>query len=252
VRQVRFKFDILGKILGKAALSTRGHGDTEEQSRTNVVVLESSPVPEIEISTTRPPNVFSAVPPCLRVEKAGTNEQLTGHALTRLQNKTPLLLKEERGGTPWKAHRHRSLPRGSAGGANEEVSWLRASVRLPGFPVASERNLCPLQWRGRAGVTPASEHPGSRYVKARYPRLDQESNGKPSLRKVSVPSAAFGETTERNCFCGLGIKLPCCALPRISNKTTKLFLSCSRCLRVSPPILVVTGQQPQPEGSPAF
>jgi hypothetical protein len=192
------------------------------------VVLESSPVPEIK-----------------------TLKQLTGQPLADPQTKRLCSSRRREAERP--GRRIATVP-------SPEGQLVARTKRSPGFglpfafPVSQWRVngiFCPLQWRGRAGVTPASEHPGSRYSKARYPRLDQESNGKPSRRKVSVPSAAFGETTERNCFCGLGIKLPCCALPRISNKTTKLFLSCSRCLRVSPPILVVPGQQAQPEGSPA-
>src|SRR5438045_5738478 len=44
------------------------------------------------------------------------------------------------------------------GGANEDVSWLRANRRAfpESFPVAAYSKHCPLQWRGRAGLTPAS------------------------------------------------------------------------------------------------
>src|SRR2546427_4535526 len=44
------------------------------------------------------------------------------------------------------------------GGANEDVSWLRAiELAFPGYPSGIERiTACPLQWRGRAGVSPAS------------------------------------------------------------------------------------------------
>src|ERR1700704_5753595 len=54
--------------------------------------------------------------------------------------------------------RHRSLPPGCAGGANGEVSWLRApALAFPGSTQwRGERwwYSCPLQWRGRAGVAP--------------------------------------------------------------------------------------------------
>src|SRR6185312_8169932 len=36
--------------------------------------------------------------------------------------------------------RHLPSPEGIHGGANEEVSWLRAFARLPGSPVAYERS----------------------------------------------------------------------------------------------------------------
>ena len=39
-----------------------------------------------------------------------------------------------------RSKRHRPSPEGTAGGANGEVSWLRAFARLPGCPVACERN----------------------------------------------------------------------------------------------------------------
>src|SRR5882762_9496945 len=44
------------------------------------------------------------------------------------------------------------------GGANEDVSWLRAiQLAFPGYPSGVEPiTTCPLQWRGRAGVSPAS------------------------------------------------------------------------------------------------
>src|SRR6266850_937337 len=47
------------------------------------------------------------------------------------------------------------------GGANEDVSWLRANrLAFPGFPSGIEPiTACPLQWRGRAGLTPASVTP---------------------------------------------------------------------------------------------
>src|SRR5881394_4656020 len=49
------------------------------------------------------------------------------------------------------------------GGANEDVSWLRANRRAfpESFPVAAATYIkhCPLQWRGRAGLTPASVSP---------------------------------------------------------------------------------------------
>jgi hypothetical protein len=58
--------------------------------------------------------------------------------------------------------RHQPSPEGLYGGTNGEVSWLRDSTRLPGFPVAmsevpASRAGFPLQWRGRAGIAPASE-----------------------------------------------------------------------------------------------
>src|SRR5438045_4857250 len=49
------------------------------------------------------------------------------------------------------------------GGANEDVSWLRANRRAfpESFPVAAATYIkhCPLQWRGRAGLKPASVSP---------------------------------------------------------------------------------------------
>src|SRR6267142_6795225 len=47
------------------------------------------------------------------------------------------------------------------GGANEDVSWLRAiQLAFPGYPSGIEPiTTCPLQWRGRAGVSPASLSP---------------------------------------------------------------------------------------------
>ena len=47
------------------------------------------------------------------------------------------------------------------GGANEDVSWLRAiQLAFPGYPSGTEPiTTCPLQWRGRAGFTPASVSP---------------------------------------------------------------------------------------------
>src|SRR5438552_9468440 len=47
------------------------------------------------------------------------------------------------------------------GGANEDVSWLRANrLAFPGYPSGIEPlTNCPLQWRGRAGLPPASVSP---------------------------------------------------------------------------------------------
>src|SRR5439155_22429405 len=47
------------------------------------------------------------------------------------------------------------------GGANEDVSWLRAiQLAFPGYPSGIEPiTACPLQWRGRAGFAPASVSP---------------------------------------------------------------------------------------------
>src|SRR6266581_4280346 len=47
------------------------------------------------------------------------------------------------------------------GGANEDVSWLRAiQLAFPGYPSGIEPiTTCPLQWRGRAGFAPASVSP---------------------------------------------------------------------------------------------
>jgi hypothetical protein len=54
-----------------------------------------------------------------------------------------------------KASRHATNPppEGLRGGTNGEVSWLRASTRLPGFPVALEWRAWP-QW-ARLPVTVA-------------------------------------------------------------------------------------------------
>ena len=58
-----------------------------------------------------------------------------------------------------KAALHHPSREGTSGGANEDVSWLRAN-RRPAFPgcspVAEPLLQCPLQWRGRAGFAPAS------------------------------------------------------------------------------------------------
>src|SRR5579859_1202794 len=47
------------------------------------------------------------------------------------------------------------------GGANADVSWLRAHrFAFPGYPSGVEPiTACPLQWRGRAGFAPASVSP---------------------------------------------------------------------------------------------
>jgi hypothetical protein len=45
----------------------------------------------------------------------------------------------------------------------EEVSWLRAFRSPSRFPSGDVNGrICPLQWRGRAGFAPASEHPRPR------------------------------------------------------------------------------------------
>jgi hypothetical protein len=53
---------------------------------------------------------------------------------------TPVSLAGETGvyeGASADEQRHRPSPEGFHGGANGEVSWLRAFARLPGDPVAS-------------------------------------------------------------------------------------------------------------------
>src|SRR5213592_4539054 len=56
---------------------------------------------------------------------------------------------------------HHPSREGTNGGANEDVSWLRAKrLAFPGYPSGREPiTACPLQWRGRAGFTPASVSP---------------------------------------------------------------------------------------------
>src|SRR4051812_49995454 len=50
------------------------------------------------------------------------------------------------------------------GGANEDVSWLRATqLAFPGYPSGFEPiTACPLQWRGRARGSPAFASPFSK------------------------------------------------------------------------------------------
>src|SRR2546427_9284991 len=47
------------------------------------------------------------------------------------------------------------------GGANEDVSWLRANrLAFPGYPSGIEPlTNCPLQWRGAAGAPPPPPTP---------------------------------------------------------------------------------------------
>src|SRR5258708_5323762 len=49
------------------------------------------------------------------------------------------------------------------GGANEDVSWLRAiQLAFPGYPSGIEPiTTCPLQWRGRARLAPAPPSPAA-------------------------------------------------------------------------------------------
>jgi hypothetical protein len=56
----------------------------------------------------------------------------------RPQRKPPISGRAKMGGTRrWQAgHATAPSPEGMRGGANGEVSWLRASARLPGLPVA--------------------------------------------------------------------------------------------------------------------
>src|SRR3989441_10212543 len=60
------------------------------------------------------------------------------------------------------------------GGANEDVSWLRAiQLAFPGYPSGIEPiTACPLQWRGRAGVSPASVSPFANELLAQSRRGD--------------------------------------------------------------------------------
>src|SRR5439155_23869216 len=73
------------------------------------------------------------------------------------------------------------------GGANEDVSWLRAKHGEPSqnYPSGCTVTTCPLQWRGRAGVTPAFLLPVCK--NATQFRLPRAPSAKPTPTPEPVP-----------------------------------------------------------------
>src|SRR5579862_3815867 len=88
------------------------------------------------------------------------------------------------------AQRHHPSREGIAGGANGEVSWLRAH-RLA-FPVSQWRGAdfdCPLQWRGRAGLAPASVYPAFAFFLRSYAseeRWKEQASGSSGRRELAA------------------------------------------------------------------